>query len=130
MGIERQSWDTFFNFALVKRASVSDEEALENKLMYPKWNGNNIYSVDDRVQDGDNLYKRIQPQTATEIYAPHEAPALWVRVWIEEYPEWVQPTGVHDSYQVGAKVSHNGKHWVNNYQNNSYEPGIYGWTEH
>ena len=47
----------------------------------------------------------------------------------EEYPAWVQPTGAHDAYAQGAKVSHNGKKWTSDVANNVWEPGAYGWTE-
>lgn len=29
----------------------------------------------------------------------------------EEYPEYVQPTGAHDAYHAGDKVTFNGKHY-------------------
>lgn len=45
----------------------------------------------------------------------------------EEYPEWVQPTGAHDAYSIGDKVTHNGKQWVSTVDNNVWEPGVYGW---
>ena len=45
----------------------------------------------------------------------------------EEYPEWVQPTGAHDAYNIGDKVTHNGKTWVSDVDNNVWEPGVYGW---
>lgn len=47
----------------------------------------------------------------------------------DEYPEWVQPTGAHDAYDQGAKVSHNGKKWTSDVSANVWEPGVYGWTE-
>ena len=40
-----------------------------------------------------------------------------------------QPTGAQDAYAKGAKVSHNGKHWVSTADNNVWEPGVYGWDE-
>ena len=46
---------------------------------------------------------------------------------IDEYPEWVQPTGAHDAYNIGDKVTHNGKTWVSDVDNNVWEPGVYGW---
>lgn len=42
---------------------------------------------------------------------------------------WVQPTGAHDAYAQGAKVSHNGKKWTSDIAANVWEPGVYGWTE-
>ena len=71
------------------------------------------------------------------LYHPKDVPALMVKVGDEggeeipsdEYPEWVRPTGAHDAYKTGAKVSHNGKKWTSNVENNVWEPGVYGWTE-
>ena len=40
-----------------------------------------------------------------------------------------QPTGAQDAYAKGAKVSHNGKHWISDVDNNVWEPGVYGWSE-
>lgn len=127
--MRRNTWEAVKAALLRIREGASDELALESKAIYPAWNGSTIYSIGDRVRDGDDLYKRIQPQVAPEIYAPHEAPALWVRVWIEEWPEWVHPLGSEDAYALGAKVSHNGKHWDSTMNANVYEPGIYGWSE-
>ena len=47
----------------------------------------------------------------------------------ETYSEWKQPTGAHDAYSKGDKVSHNGKNWVSDVDGNVWEPGVYGWTE-
>ena len=30
----------------------------------------------------------------------------------EEYPEYVKPTGAHDAYNNGDKVTYNGKHYI------------------
>jgi hypothetical protein len=43
--------------------------------------------------------------------------------------EWVQPTGAHDAYGFGAEVTHNGKYWQSTVANNTWEPGVFGWTE-
>ena len=47
----------------------------------------------------------------------------------DTYPAWVQPTGSHDAYAVGDKVSHNGKNWQSTASGNVWEPGVYGWEE-
>lgn len=87
------------------------------------------YSVGDRVQYNGTLYKCVQAHTAQSDWAPDATPALWVVVSIEEYPEWVQPTGAHDAYSKGAKVSHNGSKWISNVDSNVWEPGVHGWTK-
>lgn len=50
---------------------------------------------------------------------------------IEEYPEFVQPTGAHDSYQVGNKVTSNDKKYICKIPNCVWSPDTYpaGWEE-
>lgn len=92
------------------------------------------------VRDDDGvLYRSItgtQERPTELLYHPKYVPTLLEKVEeggeeapSEEYPEWVRPTGAHDAYAQGAKVSHNGKKWTSNVENNVWEPGVYGWTE-
>ena len=37
--------------------------------------------------------------------------------------------GATDAYMNGDKVSHNGQHWISTYDNNTWEPGVFGWDE-
>ena len=30
---------------------------------------------------------------------------------VEEYPEYVKPTGAHDAYKIGDKITYNGKRY-------------------
>ena len=116
---------------LIERAAVSlsDEDALSGVELYPEWKENTAYQIGDRVRDGDVLYKCVQSHTSQSDWRPGDTPALWTRVSIDEWPEWIQPTGAHDAYDLGAKVSHNEKHWISNIPANTYEPGVYGWQE-
>ena len=43
--------------------------------------------------------------------------------------EWVQPTSYLDVYMKDAVVTHSGKTWTSNIDNNALEPGVSGWTE-
>lgn len=47
----------------------------------------------------------------------------------EEYPEYVQPTGAHDAYHVGDKITYNGKHYECVYNGCVWTPDAYpqGW---
>ena len=87
------------------------------------------YEVNDRVKFENVLYKCVQAHTSQADWTPDVTPALWVKVSIEEYPEWVQPIGTQDAYMKGDKVSHLEKHWVSITDNNVWEPGVYGWDE-
>jgi hypothetical protein len=37
-------------------------------------------------------------------------------------PQWVQPTGAHDAYNMGDEVTHNGQNWQSNIDANVWEP--------
>ena len=43
-------------------------------------------------------------------------------------PEWEQPDSTNP-YMKGDKVTHGGKTWVSDIDNNVWEPGVYGWSE-
>ncbi len=52
-----------------------------------------------------------------------EPPVGWREIVSEGYPAWVQPTGAHDAYAIGARVTHLGQTWQSNTQANVWEPG-------
>ena len=114
-------------------ASLTDTEALETPELFPVWLPDHDYIRGDRVRYGERLYKLIPEVYHSQAeHTPDLIPSVWARVDdpAEEWPEWVQPLGPEDSYKDGAKVSHNGKHWLNTYGDyNIWEPGVYGWTE-
>ena len=108
-------------------ALQTDETALESKWMFPIWMTATSYAVGDRVRYGDKLYKCVQAHTSQNDWTPDLTPALWVEVSVEEFPEWHQPTGAHDAYNTGDKVSYNGKHYICTVDGNVYAPDVYGW---
>ena len=114
---------------LIERLAVtlSNETALTGVELFPMWAIGRAYAVDDRVQHDSTLYKCVQAHTSQADWTPDATPALWVVVSIDEYPEWVQPTGAHDAYNTGDKVSYNGKRYVCTIDANSYAPDVYGW---
>lgn len=114
---------------LIEQLSVtmSDETALTGVELFPMWAIGRAYAVGDRVQHGGTLYKCVQAHTSQADWTPDATPALWVVVSIDEYPEWVQPTGAHDAYNTGDKVSYKGKHYVCTIDGNAYAPDVYGW---
>ena len=108
--------------------TLDDATALTGIELFPTW-GLISYSIGDRVQYNGVLYKCIQAHTAQSDWTPDVTPALWVVVTVEEWPEWVQPTGAQDAYAKDSKVTHNGKKWISSYDANVWEPGVYGWEE-
>ena len=110
-------------------AAMTDEEALENKVLFKLWKTDTAYQKDEKVRYGDNLYQCVQPHTSQADWAPPAVPALWRAFSLAEYPEWAQPLGAHDAYGKGDTVTHNGKKWASDVDGNTWEPGVYGWTE-
>ena len=49
----------------------------------------------------------------------------------EEYPEYVQPTGAHNAYKIGDKITFNGKKYVCKLDNCVWSPSEYpsAWEE-
>ena len=114
------------------RQNVSEVEQTMNDAIYPEWDFNGYdYFAGERVTYNGEYYRCIQNHKSQADWTPDTAVSLWVKIAnpSQEYPEWVQPTGAHDAYNKGDKVSHNDKHWISDIDANVYEPSVYGWTE-
>lgn len=116
--------------ALVKlRESATDEQALSVPAMYPAWRSGVPCDAGQRVVFDCVLYKVLQDHTSQDDWTPDAAPSLFARVLIpdaETIPEWEQPDSTNP-YSKGDKVTHNGKTWTSDIDNNVWEPGVYGW---
>lgn len=111
--------------------TLDDTEALESKELFPTWDSETNYNVDDRVRYNGALYKCLQSHTAQDSWSPDVAVSLWAEVLIpdpEVIPDWVQP-GSTNPYMKGDKVRYDGKIWVSDIDNNVWAPGVYGWSE-
>lgn len=108
-------------------STMTDATALTAVELFPEWVAGKAYAVNDRVRYDGTLYKCIQAHTSQSDWTPSATPALWKVVSVDEYPEWVQPTGAHDAYNIGDKVTYNGKHYVCTSNANVYAPDVYGW---
>lgn len=122
----------FINALLSLRTSMTDTEALTVPSFFPEWKVNTTYTTaDTRLYYSGQLYHVVQAHTSQSDWTPDITPALYTPVADPsiEWPEWIQPTGSTDAYALGAKVSHNSKHWVSLYDANIWEPGVFGWEE-
>lgn len=117
---------------LIEKAmqSLDIEEALQAVTLYPKWESGVQYEVGYRVRYNDVLYSVTLAHTSQDDWTPDVASALFAQVLIPDenvIPEWIQP-GATNPYALGDKVAHNGKTWVSDYNNNVWEPGVFGWS--
>lgn len=119
--------------ARVAQRYIPDEVALTTPaVLFDAWSADGVaYVKGDIRQYNGLLYRCAQPHTSQSDYTPSTAVSLWTRISdpTQEWPEWIQPAGAHDAYAKGAKVSHNGKHWISTADANVWEPGAYGWEE-
>ena len=118
--------------ALVKlRGLATDEQACEVAVLYPEWREDIAYKVGERILYDDVLYKVLIAHTSQATWTPDVSASLFAKVLIpdvnEIYP-WEQPDSTN-TYKIGDKVIHNGKIWISIVDNNSWEPGVYGWEE-
>lgn len=117
--------------ALVKvRETITDEQALEVPALYPAWRSGVAYVTGHRVLFNSVLYKVLQDHTSQEDWTPDVSPSLFAEVLIPDanvIPAWVQPDSTN-TYAKGDKVTHNGSTWVSDCDNNSWEPGVFGWN--
>lgn len=115
----------------VAAESFTDDVAIEYPELIPAWKTDMDYAIDQRVNYNGTLYKCLQSHTSQADWTPEAAPSLWAKVLIPDpdvIPEWEQPDSTNP-YSKGDKVTHNGKTWVSDVDNNVWTPGVYGWTE-
>ncbi len=111
--------------------NLTDEDALQSVSLFPQWVVEHTYVVGERLQYKNVLYRVIQAHTSQADWTPDITPALFVVVSLDEWPEFVQPTGAHDAYKKGDKITFNGKHYISLIDANVYSPAAYpaGWQE-
>ena len=121
----------FISALVTLREKATDEQALAVPALYPAWRYGVDYAIGIRVQYKGTLYKVLTAHTSQEDWTPDAAPSLFAKVLIPDetvVPEWQQPDSTNP-YMKDDKVTHNGKTWVSDIDNNVWEPGVYGWTE-
>lgn len=118
-------------------ASLTDADAVKAKELYRRWEPDLVIKAGDRlvfpVNGTDRLFRvnEGQAHTTQEGWEPDKTPALFVTVSLDEWPEFVQPTGAHDAYKKGDKITFEGKHYISLIDANVYSPTAYpaGWQE-
>ena len=121
----------FISALVTLREKATDEQALAVPALYPAWRSGVYYEVGIRVLYNGILYKVLTAHTSQDDWTPDAAPSLFAKVLIPDetvIPEWEQPDSTNP-YMKDDKVTHNGKTWVSDVDNNVWKPGVYGWTE-
>lgn len=102
------------------------------------------YHIEGKLDDEerDALYAAARAHAHPQYDYDAEIEALWAAIRAlqeaidggtgetpEEWPEFAQPTGAHDAYQTGDKVTYNGTHYICTMPNCVWSPADYqaGW---
>ena len=115
---------------LIRVDELSEDELLDMIDLYESYQVNKLYEEDDIFKYEGKLYKVIQPHTSQEDWILSELPALYLNLMPENViPEWKQPTGKHDAYNIGDKVIYEGQVYECIINNNTWSPTAHpeGW---
>ena len=106
-----------------------------------------LYNVEAKITDEEreSLYALARQHAKPQYNYDAEIEAIWAAIRelqqaqeegggtepTDEWPEYVQPTGAHDAYGVGDKITWNGKHYICIFANCVWSPADYpaGWQE-
>lgn len=111
-------------------ANATIEQKLGMINAYPEWEPGQIYKIGKELQHLGLLYSVKQAHTSQSDWTPEIVPALFTLIHLPDViPHWVQPTGAHDAYAIGAKVLFNNKVYESLIAANTYSPTAYpaGW---
>ena len=99
--------------AQMQAQSLTDEQALTVKALYPAWDPNGVqYSKDYKVLHDETLYKCLQAHTSQESWAPGAAPSLWVAVSSGEHAGTQEdPIPVPDTVTTAGMEYEKGKYY-------------------
>ena len=112
------------SFAIQNMDGFSDEQALAVSEIYPAWHIGVDYRTGQVARSENRLWRCVQNHKSQETWAPAKAPSLWSEISYDEngFEEWRAPTGAHDAYNVGDRVTHNGSIWESLINGNTWEP--------
>lgn len=112
-------------------ASESEMDVLQEDDWFNRL-GEEVVAGDEVTHLGVT-YQVIQPHTLSACWVPGQVPALYKVKPApgEEWPEFVQPTGAHDAYNKGDKVTYKGEHYISLIDANVWAPDTYpaGWEK-
>jgi len=118
--------------------AATQEAATELRADWAFHIGEWVNAGDEIVYNG-RIYVVLQAHALQADWVPDQVPALYRLKGdapsgdddqpVNEWPDWVQPTGAHDAYNQGDKVTYNGHHYISLINANTWSPEAYpaGW---
>lgn len=126
----------------ILKSDISEEDYQDIIAIYPDWETEKDYIVGDVIKYNLKAWEVIQAHTSQADWMPEAVPALFKEITpktvvdpdgseVGIVAEFVQPTGGHDAYKVGDKVSFEGAVYISKIDANTYSPTDYpaGWEK-
>ena len=85
------------------RISESEKNELDN-LARSNAKAENSYDIQKQLDNLEARVKALEEKETTENTTTDTT--------VEKYPEYVAPSGAHDAYKIGDKVTYNGKKYI------------------
>lgn len=112
-------------------SNITDEQKQElEELARTNAKAENSYApLQEQVNDLYSKYDELKQEIAELKGEVTEEPTEPEPV--DEYPEFKQPTGAHDAYNIGDKITYNGKRYICQMNGCVWTPDDYpaGWQE-
>lgn len=108
------------NKMYIESAITEAEKTELDNLARQNAKAENSYDIQKQL---DSIFERLEKLEAKEPTEP-EIPG-------EEYPEYKQPAGAHDSYKIGDRITYKGKKYICKMDNCVWSPDTYpqAWEE-
>lgn len=117
---------------LLDAETTTDDQVTQIVDLFPTWADKTVYKTGVIAAHDGTLYRCVQAHTSQPDWTPGKVPAVWtpVRKTAGTQPDpWKQPTGGHDAYSKGDRVTHNGATWESTADANVWAPNTYGWVK-
>ena len=116
---------------------ITADELTEKEIkalagLFRQWEKGESVTIGEFRKYKSELYVCVQAHTTQSDWTPDVTPALWtIKSAPGVIPEWNQPAGSHDAYNIGDKVTYNGHIWESTIDANVWSPDAYpaGWTD-
>lgn len=112
------------------QGDLTEDQKIELvELARNKANPSNSYApTDEQIKEIHNLIKELDSRVVANTIAIKELKSEEVEPEtpsIEEYPEFIQPTGAHNAYNTGDKITYNGVKYVCTMDACVWSPDVY-----
>ena len=116
---------------LVLQDSLTVAQIIDLVDVFAAWEYPIAYPANSICRHAGTAYRCVQAHTSQADWTPDVVPALWTPYTpAGVVAPFVQPTGAHDAYQIGDRVSFDGGIWESTINANVWSPTAYpaGWT--